>query len=270
MSGLLPQLVIFSDLDGCLLNKTDYAWSAAEPALQQLLQRRVPVVLSSSKTTAEMSTLIRELPLLEAPLIAENGGSIVWPESFPALSGPTVAASNQLSVNRSTIVGVLASLKPQFRFRSFVDLGVEGVMAATELPRRKAELACQRQSTEPLLWDDAEERLPAFREQLAARNLTLTKGGRFWHVAGKLTKGSAMQLVAEQYRQMTQRNVTTVAIGDSPNDQSMLDIADYPIGIPTAVGRLDVNVDRTRGIVASTHGAAGWGEAVMQLLERIV
>ncbi|HIE98319.1 MAG TPA: HAD-IIB family hydrolase [Planctomycetes bacterium] len=265
------QLVVFSDLDGCLLNKADYDWSAAEPMLRRLEHLGVPVVLSSSKTVAEMTELRHELCVPEAPFISENGGVIHWSDSLlPQNEVSTVPAENvATATSRSMILKVLAELKKHFQFRSFVDLGVEGVMANTDLPRDKAELACQRHSTEPLLWDDTDENVFVFRTKLTEHYLTLTKGGRFWHVAGHATKGQAMRQVADRYRETTSRGITTAAIGDSPIDQSMLDIADYPIGIPAVDGRLNVDVDPHRGIVASKDGAAGWAESVGRLLDQL-
>ena len=265
------QLVVFTDLDGCLLNKADYDWSAAEPMLRRLERLDVPVVLSSSKTVAEMSELRLELGLPDAPFISENGGVTHWPASFLPHEEMATASARQVAVmtERSAILDVLAELKSQFQFRSFVDLGIEGVMATTDLPRDKAELACQRHSTEPLLWDDTDENVHLFRTKLKQQDLTLTKGGRFWHVAGHATKGQAMQQVADRYRESVSAELTTAAIGDSPIDQSMLNVADHPIGIPGADGRLNVEVKLPQGIVASQHGAAGWAESVGQLLVRL-
>lgn len=62
--------------------------------------------------------------------------------------------------------------------------------------------------------------------------------------------------------------IITAAIGDSPIDQSMLDVADVPIGIPTAAG-LGVEVRGDSGIVPQQTGAAGWAEAVELLLSRL-
>ena len=50
-----------------------YAWQAAKPALDALAAAKIPLILNSSKTMAEMETLARELGNT-APIIAENGG----------------------------------------------------------------------------------------------------------------------------------------------------------------------------------------------------
>ena len=74
--------------------------------------------------------------------------------------------------------------------------------------------------------------------------------------------------VARRFREKySPNNVVTVGIGDSPIDQSMLDVADHPIGIP-AGGSLNVQIDDGRGIVPTLEGSAGWAEAVTTLLAR--
>lgn len=262
MNGVPHKLVIFSDLDGCLLNKADYDWSSAQPVLEQLRRLAIPVVLNSSKTVAEMTELLDEFDLTGTPFISENGGVIHWGTSRADPSGNLQVTGTP----RQEILSVLASLKANFQFRSFTDLGISGIIEHTGLPRRKAELAADRRSTEPLLWDDSPARIDAFRTALQAHQLTLTRGGRFWHVAGPVSKGSAMKIVAGHYQgRYAPASVTTAGIGDSPIDQSMLDVADCPIGIP-AGGSLNVSVDTSRGIVAGCEGSAGWAEAVRRLL----
>ena len=52
-----PPLVVFSDLDGTLLDHDTYAWDAAKPALTRLALLGCPVILTSSKTAAEITVL---------------------------------------------------------------------------------------------------------------------------------------------------------------------------------------------------------------------
>ena len=49
-----PHLIIFSDLDGTLLDHDDYRWQAADPALARLRAANIPLVLNSSKTVPEI------------------------------------------------------------------------------------------------------------------------------------------------------------------------------------------------------------------------
>ena len=254
-------LIIFTDLDGCLLNKHDYDWSAAAVTLETLRQRQIPVVMNSSKTVPEMLLLAEELGLTGETFISENGSVIHW--------GPD--STEVIGAARDEILAVLTDLKKRFRFRSFADLGLDGVVNETQLPVDKAQLALDRQGTEPLLWDDTDECRSEFEQRLHDHKITLVKGGRFWHVAGRTSKGKAMQQVARHLcGSVSDPNYKTIiaAIGDSPIDQSMLDAADVPIGIPSPTG-LQVTIALPRGIVAVQQGAVGWAEAVTELLSRL-
>ncbi|MCA9084555.1 MAG: HAD-IIB family hydrolase [Planctomycetaceae bacterium] len=265
MTSSLHPILLFTDVDGCLLNKTDYDCGPAIPVLRRLRENNVPVILSSSKTGRELRALAAELKLSPAPLICENGGQILW----QGTQWPTREATCP-GTSRDVILDVLSELKLAFRFRSFRDLGLEGVMQATDLPSAKAQMATERSSTEPLLWDDAPERIEAFRESLSRKSLTLTKGGRFWHVAGAATKGAAMKIVVQEYRNGSFTSPLTVAIGDSPIDQSMLNIADVPIGIPAPDGTLNVDINTAKGVVSAQHGSLGWAESVARVLDNLM
>jgi mannosyl-3-phosphoglycerate phosphatase len=47
-------LVVFSDLDGSLLDHHDYSWQPAREAVDKLAQSRAPLILARSKTATEM------------------------------------------------------------------------------------------------------------------------------------------------------------------------------------------------------------------------
>lgn len=258
-------ILIFSDLDGCLLNKNDYSFQSAVPTLDRIRQRQIPLILASSKTEAEMRVLADEMQLRDAPLICENGGTIIWSRSRPPVEGNTTV----LGASRDSILRTLAGLKTEFRFTSFQDLQVQGVMEKTGLPRDRALAALNRSSTEPLVWEDEESRIDAFRSALEAQSLTLTRGGRFWHVAGQTDKGYALQQVVNQLASSAHRKLTTIAIGDSPIDQHMLDVADYPIAIPWPDGVVHVTLTGKNGRIAPEAGALGWGIAVSQLIAEL-
>ena len=259
-------IVIFSDLDGCLLNKQDYRFDDAIPCLQRLRNDGIPLILASSKTESEMLTLAEELEIERAPIICENGGAVLW----RSVGVNSFEESKKiLGVERKNILRILGSLKGKFEFESFIDLGIEGVAQATNLPLEKAAMAFNRSSTEPLLWHDSEQNIDAFRQEIVDAGLTLTKGGRFWHVSGPTTKGKAMQYVMENLSTLKPLSTASIAIGDSPIDQSMLDIADYPVAIPQPDGVVLVQVSGKNSRIAKRPGAAGWADSVSEILDEL-
>lgn len=74
-------LVVFTDLDGTLLDHANYQWSAAQPALEELARRGVPLVMVSSKSRIEILSLLRNFGRRD-PFVVENGGAIYVPVRY--------------------------------------------------------------------------------------------------------------------------------------------------------------------------------------------
>ena len=74
------KLVIFSDMDGTLLD-SKYSFRDAEKALDLIKKKKVPLILSSSKTRAELE-LYRKKMRNRHPFIVENGGAIFIPKNY--------------------------------------------------------------------------------------------------------------------------------------------------------------------------------------------
>lgn len=263
MTTKSARLLIFTDVDGCLINKHDYDFHDAVPALEEVDQRGIPLILASSKTASELTELSSQLPNVAAPLICENGSTTLW-------RGPHFgkARTTTIGIRRNEILPSLRQYKGDFRFRSFDDLQLEGIMHHTGLSREAAERAMERSGTEPLIWDDDKNRLTDFQKRLRENGLNMTRGGRFWHVSGHATKGAAMSEVVDIFAAGQTVDACSIAVGDSPIDQSMLDQSDFPVGILAPDGSSHVVVGPT-GLFSNLPGAAGWAQAIRELLERI-
>ncbi|MFT4614813.1 MAG: putative mannosyl-3-phosphoglycerate phosphatase (HAD superfamily), partial [Bacteroidia bacterium] len=81
MNARRRKQLIFTDLDGSLLDHYTYSFRSALPVLRQLERRLVPVVPVSSKTRAELEPLRHELANV-GPFIVENGAAIFVPEGY--------------------------------------------------------------------------------------------------------------------------------------------------------------------------------------------
>ena len=80
------RLVVFTDLDGCLLDHDSYSFAPAAEALAVLAAQGIPLVLCSSKTRAEIEMLQQDLGVAH-PFVSENGGALFLPSS-PCLNRP--------------------------------------------------------------------------------------------------------------------------------------------------------------------------------------
>ena len=89
----MSRFVIFTDLDGTLLDHHTYSYDAARPALERLRKSEIPLIMVSSKTRIEIEVLRTEIGNRE-PFIPENGGAIFIPDDYD-LSVPDQAIGSQ-------------------------------------------------------------------------------------------------------------------------------------------------------------------------------
>ena len=252
-------LLVFSDLDGTLIDHHSYDWTPARPALEALRQCAAGVVLASSKTAPEIQRLRAEMGLQDWPAIVENGAGIL-----PARA-ETLADAPQYRAIRDA----LAALPPELRtaFTGFGDMSIDDVMQATGLTREAAALAQQRSFSEPGLWRGTSAQRSAFQQELAARHITLIEGGRFLTLSFGNDKVQQMRAIIEQIRPDH-----TVALGDAPNDIQMVQAADFGVivnnptraPLPLLAGEAEGRIKRTE-----LAGPSGWNAAILALLQRL-
>lgn len=269
--------IFFTDLDGTLLDHDSYSWAPAQEALEEIERRRLPLVVVSSKTRAELEVLRRKLGNGH-PFISENGGGIFFPRGyFPIKVEGAVSASHQYMC--------LALARPYAEITATLDeiaeetgAGVVGfrqmspreVAQNTGLGVREAQWAQQREFDEPFFFTGNEEEQQRFLAAAKERGLTITRGGRFWHAFAGSDKGRALERLMKLYRATLRGSgrVRSVALGDSANDLPMLQAANVPVIIPKPGGKHDqALVDALpRAIQAPAPGPAGWNAAVLELL----
>lgn len=257
--------LIFTDLDGTLLDHHSYSFAAAQPALDQLSRLGVPVILNSSKTPAEIAQIAADLAL-STPQIAENGSIIYYPEK---------KRSYVLGTDYKTICTVLDKIRQDyhFSFSGFHDWNAEEIAEHTGLSLKAAELASLRQGSEPLLWEDQKAHFDDFGQLLLEHSLVLKQGGRFWHVMGQTDKVKAMNYLQKEYMKNWGVKPFTIALGDSANDKDMLAAADIavivknPEGTPFSLSSSN-NSTPHHLIKTNLTGPAGWNEAITHLLNK--
>lgn len=271
----MQQLLIFTDLDGTLLDHHNYSYQAALPALLQLKRRQIPLIICTSKTAAEVTKLRHELEI-DAPFIVENGTAIVFPHGDDYLfsSAPTTGISSPESAyffgkNYRQLLETVHMLRERadYQFKGFADFTIAELADETGLELYEAKLAKQRLSSEPIRWDDSDLALLKFTEQLHAEGLQLLRGGRYYHVLSPFDKGTAVRWLLDKYRQASPESAFySVGLGDGPNDKALLEAVDLGIIIPSASGqKLEPAGVMTRRMNAP--GPDGWNQAITALLE---
>ncbi len=265
--------LVFTDLDGTLLDHHDYGFEPARAQLIALQRADIPVIPTTSKTRAELIALRRRLDNGH-PFIVENGAAVFIPRDyFSSRPADTVERDDfwvyEASLPRSHWLALLADLEPLFagEFLTFQQAGVEGIASMTGLDPQAAELAGRREYSEPLRWLGSEARKAEFQRALADLGGRALQGGRFLAVGGDCDKGRALRWLASVYAaQPGIECVSTLAAGDSGNDVAMLEAADRALLVRSPAHGFPV-VDRSSGVIRSrATGPAGWAEGVAQWL----
>lgn len=256
--------LVFTDLDGTLLDHDSYSFEAARPALDLLKARGIPVILASSKTEAEMRPIADGIGISH-PMIVENGAGVV------GLNAETTVGDAHSSNRYMRLRTLLRELPKELGacFAGFGDWDVEEVSRQTGLPLSSAALARQRRFSEPGLFTgtDAEKRV--FLDYLDAHGFTAVQGGRFFTLMPKTSKADRMAEVVAHYQRGSRDPVRTVALGDAPNDLAMLEAADCGIIIANpAHAPLSVTERERQGAILRSEqaGPEGWNTMIRQLV----
>jgi mannosyl-3-phosphoglycerate phosphatase len=273
----MTQLIVYTDLDGCLLDSITFSYEPATPALEALRSQRIPLVLVSSKTRAEIEPLRQRLSHHD-PFIVENGAAVFVPRGlfdFPLERARVRIPYDviELGLPYSILRDVLKQIEKNVAtpLRGFGDLSVDEVMQVTGLGRQDAFLAKQREYDEPYLLEGPTALIEEVCRQIVVRGLRWTKGGRFFHLTGDNNKGQAAALLLRCYQrqrllQGDSDRVETVGIGDSVNDAPLLAVVDHPILVQKPDGSYDPDIHIPGMIRASGIGPIGWNHAVQELL----
>lgn len=259
-------LLLFTDLDGTLIDHHSYSAETSRAAVRQLAERGIPLVFCSSKTFAEQIHLQRELGIRQ-PFIVENGSAVAIPRGY--FSGAPLPPNAKYELiplvrtDTSSISAALAHFHDIKRYSNASDLELN---AATGLSGDALARARDRSYTETLLTPLTPETVAFMRPQLESRGLTLSRGGRFFTVQSAETdKGRAVRWLAAVFGQHWSAAPLIAACGDSANDASMLSAADFPF----LVQRPDhtwVNMDIPGLIRIPEIGPMGFNMAVRMLL----
>jgi mannosyl-3-phosphoglycerate phosphatase len=260
------KIIVFSDLDGSLLDHDTYDWQPARPALEALKHRDIPLVLVSSKTLAELEEYSQQLDL-QCPVVAENGAVTHFPaDYFPATTTLSTATSTRAQLQSLYEEVKLAS---SFKCKAFYELGVSGIVRETGLTERQAARANEREASEPILWLDSDDRAVQFEKEMMARGLRCIMGGRFLHLMGATDKGAAVRLLMNAYSsKWPDKILMSVSLGDGPNDLSMLASTDIAVVIPGKHKHRMTLSTRNRVLKPPSPGPVGWNEAVLQILAK--
>jgi len=267
-------LLVFTDLDGTLLDHETYSFEPALPAINTLKEKNIPLIICTSKTRAEIESVRLQLHNTN-PFISENGGAMFIPKGyFSQKFNFTTEDPDYLIVELGTpyekireVFNQMRTLFPE-KLKGFGDLNFQEVAHLCGFSLDQAKLAKKREYDEPFILED--EVLKEKIQEIARRaNLKIIRGGRFYHLTGQNDKGKAVLMLKNIYREKSEK-LKTIALGDSLNDLPMLKVVDFPILVKKPDGSYDPSIKLDNLILASGAGPTGWSDTLLKLLDQLL
>lgn len=260
--------LIFTDLDGTLLDHFTYSHQEAQAMIVQLTQDHIPIIINTSKTFAEVVEIQATLNI-KAPFIIENGAAVLLPKSlFKHAPAGCKSYENYwlkpFSQPRQVWIDLLADKGKPFaeQFQGFSQLTNKTIANLTGLSLEKADKANQRLFNEPVLWHDDQEKAQVFIDAMKASGANVLKGGRFIHIGDYTDKGNALNWLANLYQKLSGKPVTTIALGDGENDTAMLEAADIAVQVRSPVHPFPTLTNANFIYRSQAFGPKGWSQAL--------
>lgn len=265
------QLLIFTDLDGSLLDLETYSYDAARPALREVRARGVPLIFCSSKTRAEQEFFRAEIGVCD-PFIVENGAAIFIPKTYFPFAYEAQREDGdynviELGAGVELIRQHLEQVRKDLRlsFRGYAELSLAELCAATNLDAAAALRAQQREYSETIIGAMSPRETDVLQRTLQQVGLSCLRGSRFYTVTSlSADKGKAVRMLTALFHRHF-GFILTAGIGDGLNDAPMLQCVDMPFLLRKAGGGW-ANVEAANLCKVDDGGARGWNAVVCRLL----
>jgi predicted mannosyl-3-phosphoglycerate phosphatase (HAD superfamily) len=272
---LAPGIVIFTP--SMFLGASQHSPHTASDALIEIEKRRVPLILTTRDTRAQLELLRRKIGHGH-PFITEGGGGLFIPDGYFALRLDE-------ATRRGRYLCVPFGRSSQEAGEAVEDIaaqaGAEVVrcadMTAREISRnegtseRDAQASRQREFSERFFFaGNADSTAPAFEKIAGEHNWQLRRREPFWELVSGNDEGRALRYLMRLYREALRSGVRSIGIGASLEDISMLKTCDQAFVLPLRRGHCDEELlSRVPNATKiDDPGVRGWNQTILGVLNR--
>ncbi len=260
------QNIIFTDLDGTLLNHDTYSFKKAMPALKQIKKKKIPLVICTSKTKAEIEHYIKKLKN-NRPFVSENGAAIFIPKDYFNFKFKYAKKDKKYYIieygtQYKKLRNFLRSIKKnkKLKIKGFGDMTIKEISQDCGLSLREAKLAKKRDYIEPFKF---EGNLNLLKKLIKNKKLNYSKGANYHYVMGKNDKGKAVKELIRLYKKRY-KNIKTIALGDNLNDVPMLKEVDDAYWVQ----KIDKSYENNKFKHARGIGPEGWNRIILKVINK--
>jgi mannosyl-3-phosphoglycerate phosphatase len=272
---LAPRHLIFSALDGALINPRTGSYADAEDALSELDRLKIPLILLTSRTRAEVEPLRRKMGH-NHPFVTENGGGIFFPDGYFNVRIPGAVRNGRYlciaqGLPYEEVCTALDDLSEEcgVGVAGFHHMSPREIADNTGLRPRDAEMAREREFDEPFYFTSADEpAIARFVEAAGQRGFAARPGGMFWHLSSGCDPARAVRTLTELFREATRIKLRAVGIAANSEDLAWLRATDQAILLPGGDAKAEASKSsQTKNLVpGNVSGPAGWSEAILNII----
>ena len=260
------KILIFTDLDGSLLDKVTFKFDDVKDYLKKLISRGIIIVLNSSKTESELLDF-NEQNYFDFSFISENGSSIHGLNKIHHnLPQKVFMGRSKDEIQKIYNKNIGSDLKNKITY--ILDLKIEEQQKILGLPLDKISLATKRMHSIPIQFKGNEIEKNNFIKNINQIGLTAQSGGRIINICDNTNKSKAMSKALRLIRKELGDEIITIGVGDNENDVEMIKQTDYPCLVKNE--NFDsslINIDNL--IKSDEPSPKGWSDVIKTALQKI-
>ena len=258
-------ILLFTDLDGTLLNKKTFEFKAALDLVKNCVKKGINIIPNSSKTDLELDEICENLEIPKV-YISENGSCIYGLNFLSEKLNEKIC----LSRNKETIFKNFSdniNFKLQKKCLILENETLQNQIEVLGLPKNKISKAMNRKFSMPFIFLGNKEEEVELKNSVKKHGLNIQFGGRVLSLGDKVSKGNAMMRFISLLSNETKKNYVSICVGDNENDFDMLDKCDYPCLVKN--GPLKNINFKNQCMVSKKEAPDGWVEVVNKTLSII-
>ena len=259
------KILIFTDLDGSLLDRDTFKFDEIKDYIRQLISKGIFIIPNTSKTEKEILEFNSDLGS-SLPFISENGSSInglnLLNKDLPQELILSREKEILLEIFKKT---VSPNLQNKCKWLSEMDTRNQSLILGLE--HKKLKMALDRKFTLPFIFNGNKNQKKELSKIIKNKGLFLQEGGRVIHLTDRVNKAKALKVFVRFYKK-NNKNVKTIAVGDNYNDLDMLKTSDFPCLVFNDKFTLD-EIPINNLIITNKPSPEGWADVIKMALVKI-
>ena len=260
------QIIIFTDLDGSLLDKDTFKFDEIEDYFKELISKGIKIIPNSSKTENELLDF-NEQYNLNLSFIAENGSSIhrlnLIHEHLPNFISMGRTLDKIYEIYNENIP---SDLKQKIILISKLNYKEQEKIFG--LPLNKIKLAMKRNHSIPIKFIGSEFEKKKLIKILNDAGLTVQTGGRIMNICDNVNKSKAIVKTLQLISTEIKNEIITIGVGDNHNDIEMLKKSDYACLVKN--DNFDSSLVNIENLIKSSEPSPlGWADVIKTAIQKI-